>query len=99
MRLIVHWLVIKKFEEDEDMQLWINSVFKKVVCKVNDKEFANSRTEIKNIVLTETALEGEEVAIAFCPRNEFSKQLRFLKCGYQILNKKLNNECKQKDFY
>lgn len=69
----------KKFEEDQDMQLWINSVFKKVVCKVNDKEFENAKKEDKHLVLTESALDNKEVAIAFSPRAEYSKQFRFFR--------------------
>lgn len=69
----------KKFEMEDDMQIWINSVFKKVVCKVNDKEFENSKSEVKSILLTESALNNEEVCIAFCPRNEYSKQFKFFR--------------------
>lgn len=69
----------KKFERDADMQQWIQSVFKKVVCRVNAKEFENALRERKHIVLTESALAHEEVCIAFCPRTEYSKQFRFFK--------------------
>ncbi|MCE7992342.1 MAG: hypothetical protein HEP71_10190 [Roseivirga sp.] len=69
----------KKFEQDEDMQHWINSVFKKVVCKVNDQEFENAKKEDKHLVLTESALDNQEVAIAFAPRAEYSKQFRFFR--------------------
>lgn len=69
----------KKFEQDEDMQTWVNSVFKKVVCKVNDKEFENAKKEERHLVLTESALNNEEVAIAFSPRVEYSKQFRFFR--------------------
>jgi peptidyl-tRNA hydrolase len=69
----------KKFEQDADMQNWVNSVFKKVVCKVNDKEFENAKKEARHLVLTESALDNQEVAIAFCPRDEYSKQFRFFR--------------------
>lgn len=69
----------KKFEQDEDMQTWINSVFKKVVCKVNEKEFENAKKEVKHLVLTESALNNEEVALVFSPREEYSKQFRFFR--------------------
>ena len=32
-----------KYEQDEEMQHWINSVFKKVVCKVTEVEFEKAR--------------------------------------------------------
>jgi hypothetical protein len=69
----------KLFEEDMDIQDWIKGIFKKVVCGVNYKEFENAKLEAKHIVLTESALNNEEVAIAFCPRVEYSKQFRFFK--------------------
>ncbi|MBT32415.1 MAG: hypothetical protein CMO01_22355 [Thalassobius sp.] len=69
----------RKFEQDEDMQKWINQVFKKVVCAVNDKEFENAKKEDKHILLTESALDNQEVCLAFCPREEYTKQFRFFK--------------------
>lgn len=69
----------KKFEEDSDMQKWVNGIFKKVVCKVNEKEFANAINEEKNLVITESALESKEVCVVFCPRNTYSKQFNYFK--------------------
>lgn len=69
----------KKFEEDSDMKNWINSIFRKVVCKVNDNEFKNSKTAPKNLILTESALNNEEVCIVFCPRNEYAKQFKYFR--------------------
>lgn len=69
----------KKYENDPSMIEWINSTFKKVVCVLNEKEFENVKKESKNIILTESMLENREVAIAFCPRAEYSKQFSFFK--------------------
>lgn len=69
----------RKFEQDSNMQQWINGVFKKVVCVVNETEFTNAKSEGKNIVLAESALNNEEVCIAFCPQEEFSKQFKYFK--------------------
>ena len=69
----------KKFEKDSDMEIWINSIFRKVVCKVNNIEFENSKSEPKNLTLTESALNNEEVCIVFCPRNEYSKQFKYFR--------------------
>ncbi|MEM6718672.1 MAG: peptidyl-tRNA hydrolase [Bacteroidota bacterium] len=69
----------KKYEEDTAMQQWIQGIFKKVVCRVNDKEFENAKKEARHIVLTESALENQEVCIAFCPREVYSKQFRFFR--------------------
>lgn len=69
----------KQFEEDKDMIQWIGGIFKKVVCRVNEKEFSNAQMEEKHLILTESALAGQEVCIVFCPREEYSKQFRFFK--------------------
>jgi peptidyl-tRNA hydrolase len=68
-----------KYRDNEDMQQWINGIFKKVVCKVNNTEFENAKNEDKNVLLTESALENEEVCLAFCPRKEYSKQFKYFK--------------------
>jgi len=69
----------RKFEQTTAMQQWINGPFKKVVCAVNDSEFQNARKEPGHLVLTESALDGREVCIAFSPREEYPKMFRFLK--------------------
>ncbi len=69
----------KKYETSEAMQQWINSVFKKVVCVVNDAEFERLKSEEDAILLTESSLEGAEVCLAFCPRENYPKKFKFLK--------------------
>ena len=69
----------KEYEYDESMVEWINSIFKKVVCKVNEKEFANAKAEEKHVVLTESTLDHQEVCIVFCPRPEYAKQFKYFK--------------------
>lgn len=69
----------RKFEHTPDMQTWINGIFKKVVCVVNETEFQNAKKEPDHIVLTESALDNAEVCIAFSPREEYSKMFKFLK--------------------
>ena len=49
----------RKFEHHPNMQTWINGIFKKVVCAVNDKEFENAKKEADHIVLTESALDNK----------------------------------------
>ena len=53
----------KKFEHEETMQQWITSIFKKVVCKVTQKEFEHARQTIQHVSLTESALANEEVCL------------------------------------
>jgi len=69
----------KKFEENENMQKWINSIFKKVVCLANETEFNNLKKDSESVLLTESALNNKEVCLAFCPREEYPKKFKFLK--------------------
>lgn len=68
-----------KYEQDEDMQRWINSVFKKAVCKVTKVEFEKARQVEKNVLLTESALNDQEVCIAFSPRDEYPKYFKYFR--------------------
>ena len=69
----------RKFEHTDNMQAWINGIFKKVVCVVNETEFANAKKEPDHVVLTESSLDNQEVCIAFSPREEYSKMFKFLR--------------------
>ena len=61
------------------MQQWLDTSFKKVVCVVNDAEFERAKLEADNVVLTESTLDNQEVAVVFCPRVEYSKPFKFLR--------------------
>ena len=67
----------KKFEQDADMQNWINGIFKKVVCTVDEAMFEKMKEVPKHLVLTESALNNQEVCIAFCPRENYPKSFNF----------------------
>jgi hypothetical protein len=69
----------KRFEQDEKMRVWIEGIFKKVVCIVNENEFEQFKNEEQHVVLTESSLGDREVCIAFCPREEFPKRFKFLR--------------------
>jgi peptidyl-tRNA hydrolase len=69
----------RRFEHTPNMQAWINGIFKKVVCAVNEREFQNAKKEPDHIILTESALDNQEVCIAFSPRDEYSKMFKFLR--------------------
>lgn len=51
----------------------------KVIYKVSDAEFERAKAFEDSVVLTEPALGGQEVAIAFKPREEWPKAFRFFK--------------------
>ncbi len=57
-----------EFQSWNDTKEWVKGTFYKVVCKVNDKEFARAKEFNNRVVLTESALDDAEVAIAFAPR-------------------------------
>ena len=63
----------------EDFNEWLDHSFRKVICKVNDKEFEKAKEYKNHEVLTESALDGQEVAIAFAPREEWPKMFKFLR--------------------
>lgn len=68
-----------KFKDNEQMQTWINGIFKKVVCLATESEFEKLKNESDHVLLTESALENREVCLAFCPREEYPKPFKFLK--------------------
>lgn len=68
-----------KFQDDPDVAAWLAGPFFKAVCKVNAKEFENAKQVADHVVLTESALDGREVAIALKPRQEWPKMFKFLK--------------------
>ena len=68
-----------KFKDSPEIEEWISGPFYKVICQVNEKEFEKAKDFPDHIVLTESALENKEVAIAFKPRSEWPKFFRFLR--------------------
>ncbi|MFK3650915.1 peptidyl-tRNA hydrolase [Lysobacter enzymogenes] len=68
-----------KFRDAPDTQRWLDGPFFKAVCKANAKEFENAKQVEDHVVLTESALDGREVAIAFRPREEWPKMFKFLR--------------------
>ena len=68
-----------KFQDTPEVKEWLSGPFFKAVCKVNAKEFENAKLVSDHVILTESALGNQEVAIAFKPRDEWPKMFRFLK--------------------
>ena len=66
-----------KFEDRPEVKEWLSGPFKKTICKVNEKEFEKAKTFEDSVVMTESALDGKEVAIAFCPREQWPKPFKF----------------------
>ena len=68
-----------KFKDSSEIVEWLSGPFFKAVCSVNDKEFENAKQCPDNVVITESALDNREVAIAFKPRQEWPKPFKFYK--------------------
>ncbi|MFO0821831.1 MAG: hypothetical protein U0792_01725 [Gemmataceae bacterium] len=68
-----------KFKDSPEVTEWLAGPFYKTVCRVSDDDFERAKETPDHVVITESALEGQEVAIAFKPRAEYPKAFRFLK--------------------
>lgn len=66
-----------KFRDTPEVAQWLSGSFYKAVCKVDDKEFEKSKEYQDHVVLTESALDNQEVAVAFKPRAEWPKPFKF----------------------
>ena len=68
-----------KFRESAEIAQWLSGPFYKVVCRVTDVEFEKAKTIEDHVILTESGLGGQEVAIAFKPREEWPRAFKFLR--------------------
>jgi hypothetical protein len=68
-----------KFRDTPEVSHRLSGRFDKVVCQVSDEEFERARLTEDHVVLTESALGGQEVAIAFKPREEWPKAFQYFK--------------------
>jgi hypothetical protein len=75
-RAVKLYILIK---DTPDVRQWLSGPFRKVVCKVNDEEFERAKTCPDHVVVTESALGGAEVALAFTPRQEWPAAFRFFR--------------------
>jgi len=66
-----------KFRDTPEVAEWLSGPFYKAVCKVNDREFEKAKELGDHVVLTESALDNQEVALAFKPREEWPKPFKF----------------------
>jgi len=67
------------FRETQEVADWLAGSFRKVVCMVNAKEFANAKAVEDKLVLTESALDDREIAIAFKPRTVWPRMFNLLR--------------------
>ena len=69
--------VYLKFKDTPEIDQWLSGPFYKPNCRVNDSEFETAKSFEDNVVITESALDGQEIAIAFKPREEWPKPFHF----------------------
>jgi hypothetical protein len=67
----------RRFEASEEVQEWVAGPFFKCVCRVTTEEFEQAKAVEDHVLLTESALGGMEVAIAFKPRRAWPAAFRF----------------------
>jgi peptidyl-tRNA hydrolase len=68
-----------KFKTSPEVGTWIAGPFYKAVCKVNSKEFENAKQVEDHVIISESSLNNQEIAIAFKPRDEWPKMFKFLR--------------------
>jgi len=69
-----------KYASHRDMQNWLANSFKKVTCKVNDEQLSEAMRDADNhVVITESVIGHETVAVAFCPRKEWPENFKDFK--------------------
>lgn len=68
-----------KFKDTPEVEEWLAGPFFKTICRVNEVEFEKAKETADHVVLTESALDHKEVAIAFKPRSEWPKAFKFLR--------------------
>lgn len=68
-----------RFRESPEVAEWLSGPFYKTICRVTDDEFERAKAVGDHVLVTESALDNQEVAIAFKPRAEYPKMFRFLK--------------------
>ena len=68
-----------KFKDSPEVAEWLAGPFRKTVCKVNPTEFEKAKEVSDHVVLTESALGGQEVALAFKPRAEWPTSFKFFR--------------------
>jgi len=68
-----------KFKDSQEMADWLKFSFRKVVCQVTDEQFEKAKEYEDYVILTESALSGQEVSIAFKPREDWPDFFKTLK--------------------
>lgn len=68
-----HWS-----KDDPIIQEWYDNSFRKVTCKVSEKQFEKAKEYGEWFVVTEKQFDDKEVVLVFKPRREWGKFFKFL---------------------
>jgi hypothetical protein len=68
-----------EWKNDPIIKEWLSDSFRKVTCKVSEKEFESAKKYDDYIIVTELAFNKAEVGLVFKPRREWPKFFNFLK--------------------
>lgn len=69
-----------KFKDHPETVEWLASPsFKKVTCVVSDEEYERAKGYDDRVIMTEMALDGAEISMAFRPRRDWPKFFGSLK--------------------
>ena len=67
-----------RFHETDEVRKWLSGPFFKTICRVTAEQFdAAKEAGLEHVAITESALGGQETALAFKPREEYPKAFRF----------------------
>lgn len=68
-----------RFQDSPEVSEWLAGPFRKVICAVSDEEFEIAKGVDDHVLITESALDNEEVALAFKPRREWPQAFKFFR--------------------
>lgn len=68
-----------KYRDAPEVAAWLSGPFYKAICRVSAAEFEMAKGCADHVLITESALDGREVALAFKPREEWPKSFRYFK--------------------
>lgn len=68
-----------KWQDSDEVKEWLQDSYRKVTCRVTEKEFEKAKQYDDWEIVTELAYDKKEVALVFKPRVEYPKFFKFLK--------------------
>lgn len=68
-----------RFSGNPEYEDWLKNSFRKCVCRVNAKEFDKLKHLDDVVVVTEMALDNQEIAVVICPRKEYPNVVKYMK--------------------